>query len=175
MRQAGWQQPVAKPEGAAADFGPQALANRTVNFLEKDGRGLAQVHYSAEERETMRAFAGVLKTLTPKRMAGGSASPNSDTAPMLLRSLEALQRHETKISRLLAGVGLLKGGPAGAAAAYGVARAAQSAANAIQAQRALGRASEAISGAPVPVAPRPNLPVPNLPRYQGLLGGLIGG
>ncbi len=45
----------------------------------------------------MKAFANTMRTLTPKRLAGGSASPNSDTAPMLMRTMETLQKHEAKI------------------------------------------------------------------------------
>ncbi len=164
VRQAGWQHLVAKPEGATADFGPQAIANRISNFLEKDGRGLATVMFSAEERATMKAFGNTMRTLTPARIAGGSASPNSDTAPMLVRSLEALRKHEGKLNMLLSGLGFVSGGPAGAAAAYGVARGAGAVASRIADQRALARAAEAAAGA-LPL-PRRHGPVPLLPSCR---------
>lgn len=160
IRQAGWQHLTMKPAGATADYGPQALANRITTFLEGNGRSLAHALYTEEERATMKALANVLKVLTPKRMAGGSASPNSDTAPMMMRTLEALKRHEGKISMLLAGAGFVKGGPAGAAAAYGIGKGAEAAASRLAARKALREAREAVGGAPAgppaaPSAPRP--------------------
>lgn len=160
VRQAGWQQLVNKPEGATADFGPQALANRIVNFLEKDGRGLANILYTAEERETMRRFAGVMRTLTPQRIAGGSASPNSDTAPALMATLKTLSRHQSKIAMLLGAAGFVKGGPAGAAAGYGIAKGLDAAASRMAARDAARRAEEAVSGAPTMTMP----PLPDVPR-----------
>ncbi|WP_375458330.1 hypothetical protein [uncultured Enterovirga sp.] len=175
VRQAGWQHLVAKPEGATADFGPQAIANRISNFLEKDGRGLATVMFSAEERATMKAFGNTMRTLTPARIAGGSASPNSDTAPMLARSLEALRKHEGKLNMLLSAVGLVSGGPAGAAAAYGVAKGAGAVASRIADRQALARAAEAAAGAPAAAAPvRPRPTPPKLPPIAGPLGPLLG-
>lgn len=177
VRQAGWQHLTSKPEGVTADHGPQAIANRLATFLDGHGRGLANVLYSAEERATMKAFANTMKMLTPKRVAGGSAAPNSDTAPMLMRTMETLQKHEAKITRLLALAGLIKGGPAGAAAAYGVGRGVQSAVQSAQARAALMRATEATTGAPsvAVAAPVVRRPAPNLPRFQAPMGALVGG
>jgi hypothetical protein len=175
VRQAGWQHLTTKPEGVTADHGPQAIANRLATFLEGHGKGLANILYTAEERAVMKAFANTMKMLTPKRVAGGSASPNSDTAPMLMRTMETLQKHEAKITRLLALAGLMKGGPAGAAAAYGVGRGVQSAVEAAQARAALKRAKEATSGAPAVAMPRVQRRAPALPRFHAPLGVLVGG
>ena len=71
------------------------------------------------------------------------------TPAEFMASLEALAEHEGWINKLLGVVGLLKGGPAGAAAAYGVAKGIQTYAAAAQARRALQRAQEAVSGAPM--------------------------
>ena len=164
IRQAGWQHLTAKPSGSTADYGPQALANRITTFLEGNGRSLAHALYTAEERATMKSLANVMKMLTPKRVAGGSASPNSDTAPMLARALDSLKRHEGKLQMLLAGVGFVKGGPAGAAAAYGIARGAEAAAGRVAARRAVRGAREAIGGAPAapPASARVPLPLTGL-------------
>ncbi len=68
IKQGLWNRLTSKPDGVE-DFGPQALGNRIMKFLNGDGRELASRIYTPEELDTMRRFASSLRVLVPNRNA----------------------------------------------------------------------------------------------------------
>lgn len=158
IRQAAWQQLVNKPKDHIGDFGAQAQANRISEFLNARGRTLASVLYTPDELAKMREYGAVLKMLVPQRLAGGSASPNSDTAPASASLLKRLGANGNRIATMLGTAGALKGGPVGAVLGFGLGKGLTKAGEAIQSRAERRFAQEAISGAPrfTPPAPPPN-------------------
>ena len=80
VRQGMWSKLTGASEGRT-DWGAQKISERIAEFLNGSGKPLAQTLFSAEERQHMARFAGVLKQLVPPP---GSVN-HSNTAPVLAR------------------------------------------------------------------------------------------
>lgn len=154
IRQAGWQQLVNKPADHVGDYGAQAQANRISEFLNAKGKTLASVLYTPQEIAQMREYATVMKMLVPQRLAGGSASPNSDTAPASAALLKKLSANGNKIATVLGGAGLASGGVVRAALGFGFGKALAKTGEAIQGRAERRFAQEAVAGAPRLQAPK---------------------
>lgn len=160
IRQAGWQKLTSKPEGSTEDFGPQAMANRIAGFVNGNGKSLASVLYKPDERATMAEFASVMRYLAPKRVAGGSASPNSDTAPALGSMLTRAGQHGAKIGTMLGLGGFMTGGFSGAATGFALGKGVGGLGEKLTSRSYTKQAKQAVSGAPR--LPSPPRPAPNL-------------
>lgn len=156
IRQAGWQQLVNKPADHIGDYGAQAQANRISEFLNAKGKTLANVLYTPQELAQMREYAAVMKMLVPQRLAGGSASPNSDTAPASAALMKKLSTNGNKIATVLGGAGLASGGVVRAALGFGFGKALAKTGEAIQGRAERRFAQDAISGAPRRAVPKPD-------------------
>lgn len=154
LRQAGWQMLTAKPEGVA-DFGPQAIGNRIGDFLNGKGRSLAHSLYTPEQRAEMARFAQTMKDLTP---LPNTLNP-SGTAGMLGRAAETAVKHHRAILNML---GFAHGGFAG----LGATAAINAATKALGDARTVGRAAQAVAGAPR--ATRPPVAAPDVSPALGL-------
>lgn len=172
IRQAGWQKLTSKPEGSTEDFGPQAMANRIAGFVNGNGKSLASVLYKADERATMAEFASVMRYLAPKRVAGGSSSPNSDTTPALGSMLTRAGQHGAKIGTMLGLGGFLMGGVSGAATGFALGKGVGGLGEKLTSRSYAKQAKAAVSGAPrLPPPPRP---APNLGPFTTGTGLAVG-
>lgn len=168
IRQAAWQQLVNKPEGFVGDYGAQAQANRIAEFLERKGKTLASVLYSPQELAQMREYAAVLRLLVPQRLAGGSASPNSDTAPAAAAMLRRVSAKGNQIANTLGVANLATGGVLRGALGWAFGKGVAKVADRVQNRAEQRFAQEAVGGAPVPLPPpRPANSNYNLPAAVG--------
>lgn len=168
IRQAAWQQLISKGENAIGDFGAQAQGNRIAQFLDVKGKTLANVLFSPKEQAMMREYAAVQQMLVPKRLAGGSASPNSDTAPAAASALRRLSAKGNAIAGTLAAGGLATGGVVRAALGWGFGKGLAKAADKLQSRAETRFAQDAIAGAPaLPPPPRPLDTRANVPTAVG--------
>lgn len=111
IRQGLWQRLTSKPEGVT-DFGPQAQAQRISQFVNGDGRALAQKLFSADELRQIREYANVMGLIAPMR-GSVNTSGTAYIAPMVQRIQE---KYLPGILGFLgAGAGSVVGGPIGAA------------------------------------------------------------
>lgn len=108
------------------DYEAQALSQRLHEFLNGNGKRLAETLYSAPELEKMRNLASVYKQMIPVK---GTTNP-SGTAPMLAK-MASNMRHA-----LLPLLGLTHGGLPGAGVAYLADKGITSIGNANNARRA---------------------------------------
>jgi hypothetical protein len=86
IRQGLWQRLTSKPEGVT-DFGPQAQGQRIAQFINGDGRALAQKLFSPDELRQMREYANVMGLIAPMRGAVNT-SGTAYIAPMVQRIQE---------------------------------------------------------------------------------------
>ena len=171
VRQAGWQQLVNKPADHIGDYGAQAQANRISEFLNAKGKTLANVLYTPQEIAQMRDYATVMKMLVPQRLAGGSASPNSDTAPAAAALLRRVSAKGNVIATGLLGSGLATGGIGRAAVGWAFGKGLAKGADVVQNRIERRFANDAIAGAPTPKATRPANAVATAP--SGVSSGLL--
>jgi hypothetical protein len=107
VRQGLWSKLTAPAEGMS-EFGSQKMSQRIFQFLNGDGKALAQKLYSPQELDAMRSYALTLKTVTP--MPG--TVNHSNTAPVLKKIAGGSAKHGAAL------LGLHAAGPAGAIAGY---------------------------------------------------------
>ena len=175
LKQAAFQKLTMKPGGSTGDFEAQATTNRIATFLNGPGRSLATALYTADERAAIERFAAVTRMLTPKRVAGGSASPNSDTAPALASVLSKMGKHSSKIAALLGVGGFAAGGVQGGVAGFTAGRALETAGAKLTDKANRARALDAVAGAPRLPPPRPIAPAMPQSAPWAVGGGLLGG
>ena len=111
IRQGAWQRLTGVAEGRTP-MGAQKMSERILEFVNGDGKTLAQRLFSPEELAQMRRFANVLKATV--------ARPGTTNPPNSGNRLAAIAREG--LATITSMLGASAGGPTGAAAGYAAGR-----------------------------------------------------
>lgn len=86
IREGAWRKVTETPRGTA-DYTPQEISDRLSNFVNGDGRGLAEQLFNRDELAAMRRFAFTMRSATRSSSGGGRSRINYDVVRALNNGL----------------------------------------------------------------------------------------